>query len=287
MRGCITYTDGRELWAVDPFHPANRISLGPADGLSPIAWSADGQHLLLLGGHYDSSGLFGPDLFVMNPDGSRTQVTRDGKGLFGGSFSPDGKLLAYADDFKLLVVGVHGGAPRLLAVADPGGPPYMTLESPAWSPDGLRIAYVVDFEDATEIWTLNADGSGKHRIVALGGCAGGGCTVGLTWSPDGSQLAFASARYVTTPPTGPTQVPEIYTVRSDGSQLRQITRGSTGDVKPVWSPDGSRIAFVRAGYSTSLGQLFTMARDGTDLRPVSDALVAAAYTAGIAWNPIA
>jgi len=285
VHGCIAYTDGRELWTVDPFHPSNKISLGPADGLTPIAWSADGQRLLLdlRARTADANGV---DLVVMEADGSRTQLTHDGKAYFGGSFSPDGTKVVYSDSFSLFVADVHGGGRRLLAEEQAGS--FAGLESPAWSPDGSRIAYVVDFELATELWTMNADGSDQRRLVALGACEGGGCTSGLTWSPDGSQLAFASSRYVQQPlPPGSLPPPVIYTVRLDGSQPRQITRGSIGDVKPAWSPDGSRIAFVRAGYNTSLGQLFTMARDGTDLRPVSDALVSATYPAGIAWNPIA
>jgi Tol biopolymer transport system component len=282
VHGCITYTDGRDLWAVDPFHPANKISLGPAAGLSPIAWSADGQRLLLQG-RYDSSGVFNVDLFVMNPDGSRTQLTHSGGALFGGSFSPDGETVVYADTDGLFVVNVHGGSPRALAANELE--PWRGKEFPAWSPDGSQIAYVVDYEGATEIWTMNSDGSGQRRLVALGACEGGGCTPGLTWSPDGSQLAFASSRYIK-PPVDLEPV-KIYTVRSDGSQLRQITHGLIGDLKPAWSQDGSRIAFVRGSSSASLGQLFTVAQDGTDLRPVSDALVVEAYGAGIAWNPVA
>src|SRR5260370_37257776 len=47
VHGYITYADAMEIWALDPHHPANRISMGPSHGLFPIAWSRDGSQLLL------------------------------------------------------------------------------------------------------------------------------------------------------------------------------------------------------------------------------------------------
>src|SRR5260370_41430748 len=66
--GRITYSDGSEIWAVDPNHAADRISLGPSNGLTSMAWSRDGSHLLVLqqrGTAADSK----QDLCVLNADG--------------------------------------------------------------------------------------------------------------------------------------------------------------------------------------------------------------------------
>jgi Tol biopolymer transport system component len=61
---------------------------------------------------------------------------------------------------------------------------------------------------------------------------------------------------------GPRLPGQIFVINADGSGLRQITH--SGDNRwPAWSHDGSRIAFVHDGV------LFTMAPDGTDMRPVS------------------
>jgi Tol biopolymer transport system component len=58
----------------------------------------------------------------------------------------------------------------------------------------------------------------------------------LTWSPDGSRLAF-----VATPSAGNGST-EIYTIDADGSNLVQITQNEVDDDSPAWSPDGTRLA---------------------------------------------
>jgi Tol biopolymer transport system component len=58
----------------------------------------------------------------------------------------------------------------------------------------------------------------------------------LTWSPDGTRLAF-----VATPSAGNGST-EIYTIDADGSNLVQITQNEVDDDSPAWSPDGTRLA---------------------------------------------
>jgi Tol biopolymer transport system component len=177
------------------------------------------------------------------------------------------------------MVDVKGGAPRLIANSklcsvpiEQGGCDQMTgLSSrtyPVWSPDGLRIAYAdYRYDLATdEIWTMNSDGTDQRRLVDDGGCRAAyqaaGCTNGLAWSPDGSQLAFHSAS-------------GIYVLRADGSGLRRITKDG---VQPSWSPDGSRIAISRGS------ELFTMAPDGSHVTQVVGVVVEPPY--GWVWNPV-
>ncbi|MGH3009650.1 MAG: hypothetical protein ACRDLM_09655 [Gaiellaceae bacterium] len=64
------------------------------------------------------------------------------------------------------------------------------------------------------------------------------------WSPDGKSIAFADERGGWDDPN----YSEIYVVRADGSKLRQLTHGGAKvfrDKEPSWSPDGTRIVFVR------------------------------------------
>ena len=56
-------------------------------------------------------------------------------------------------------------------------------DSPAWSPDFKKIAFVFD----GEVWVMNADAAGKKRLTRQGGWS-------PTWSPDGKQIAFGSSR---------------------------------------------------------------------------------------------
>ncbi|TMK76448.1 MAG: hypothetical protein E6G47_12575 [Actinobacteria bacterium] len=57
---------------------------------------------------------------------------------------------------------------------------------------------------------------------------------GLSWSPDGTRITFA--------PQGPADS-GVYTMRADGSGLRQLTQEADG--APIWSADGTVIAFIR------------------------------------------
>src|SRR6266849_5310097 len=263
VHGCITYSDGSQIVAVDPYHPANRIVLGPSNARLPIAWSRNGLHLLL-----GSPG----DLYVMNADGSEVRLTHGDAPLYEASFSPDGTKVVYVGNSGsasgLYVVDVKGGAPHLIAASSGcSSAPCATdsyLEYPAWSPDCSQIAYA-DYRTTDEIWTMNYDGTVQRRLVDIGRCGPNqpsGCTNGLTWSPDGSQLAYHSAA-------------GIFVMRANGSGLHRISKDGG---QPTWSPDGSRIAFTRAG------ELFTMAPDGSDVTLIEGVVAVPNYA--WAWNPV-
>ena len=90
-------------------------------------------------------------------------------------------------------------------------------ETPAWSSDGTRIAYVHERQaDLLELWTMRADGRGARRLVR----ASRGVNeqaYSPDWAPDGRTLVFSSNR----PGDGN---PELYRVRADGTGLTRLTR---------------------------------------------------------------
>jgi Tol biopolymer transport system component len=73
------------------------------------------------------------------------------------------------------------------------------------------------------------------------------------WSPQGTQIAFVSNRsgYL-----------KIYTMRADGTDLRQLTQGTDEDDAPAWSPDGSRIAYVSTRDGNE--EIYVMRADGAE-----------------------
>jgi TolB protein len=102
--------------------------------------------------------------------------------------------------------------------------------SPAWSPDGTRVAYV-SFEKKKPVVYVQNLVTRQRTIVA----DFKGSNSAPSWSPDGTKLAIALAR------DGLTQV---YTVSADGGNLQRMTHTDGIDTEPQYSPDGQWIYFT-------------------------------------------
>jgi len=137
--------------------------------------------------------------------------------------------------------------------------------SPAWSPDGSRIAFV----RGTKIYTMSSDGSDVIQLTDSQSLAGD-FDSSPSWSPDGSRIAFHSQRNYEV---------EIYTISSDGTDERQLTNSQKyRNYSPSWSPDGARIAFSANGR-----RIYTMSSsDGSDWRQLTDSEF---RDLGPSWSP--
>jgi TolB protein len=103
------------------------------------------------------------------------------------------------------------------------------LISPAWSPDGNKLAYV-SFEKKKPIIFVQSLTSGSREILANYK----GNNSAPAWSPDGSKLAIVLTYGANS---------QIYTISSNGGNLKQVTKSSAIDTEPTFSPDGSMIYF--------------------------------------------
>ena len=137
-----------------------------------------------------------------------------------------------------------------------------------YSPDGTAIAFWGSESRAQgvegTIFTVPADGSGG--VTQLVDREDGTADADPTYSPDGSKIAFR--RLVTGGGVDGGNSAHIYVVNTDGTELTQITDGTAIDQDPIWSPDGSQIAFKSNrpnAAGTADNQIFVMNADGSDV----------------------
>ena len=130
----------------------------------------------------------------------------------------------------LLVTPAFGLGSRLLDLINGKSTPG-DVQTPAWSPDGRKLAFVSRRDGNSEIYAINADGSAQENLTRQPANDSH-----PSWSPDGRKIAFVSRRNGNS---------EIYVMNADGSGLRNVTRTPSNDLDPAWSPDGRAIAFVQ------------------------------------------
>jgi len=150
-----------------------------------------------------------------------------------------------------------------------------------YSPDGNQFVFmrakpgagpVPDRNQSGALFVENSDGTGLHQITPYG-LANSHDNGVARWSPDGSQILFASA-----PGAFGRNKASLFVIHTDGTGLRQIPLQTGGSFSfafsPGWSPDGSRIIFslfTATGPGTGVEGIYTANADGTDVSPVDTA----------------
>ena len=267
-------------------------------------WSPDGTHIV-----FSNLGFFQGDTYVVTADGTDLRMISvradDGTEIdYSPDFSPDGNRIVYATtrhrvdrnsgsirsrNFEIETIGVDGSDPRRLTHHQSDD------VSPAWSPDGSRIAFISQYSHDKEagIYTMAPDGSDQRLVVRFRSITNDADPAsdwysrlsggrGPVWSPDGKKLAYVLGIQERNPDqqrghkdyTG--QV--LYTVNADGTELKELFAvedrlQESITTEPAWSPDSQRIAFVHAGTvndGTGLElALYTARADGSQLDMIS------------------
>jgi len=147
--------------------------------------------------------------------------------------------------------------------------------SPAWSPDGSRLVLAKgDCLYTCTLFLLNADQAGAVPVTLTSMAAQ------PAWSPDGKQIAFVSL-------SGDDGFHALHVIHADGSGLRVLVPRDEGSIdRPAWSPDGRRIAFAKCRMSDC--GIFTVNADAegaNDILRVSDMADGSADALSPAWSP--
>ena len=204
-------------------------------------------------------GQMAATLAVIDADGTHPRavatkdVTRDVGGVrsldtYDIAWSPDDHELAFTAGttlgLKIVVAAADGTGSSVLGASD------FEDQTPVWSPDGTKIAFRGGRSDRDRgIYVMDADGSDIHRLATTDGTDWGNTYsyIDPVWSPDGAHIAYMRSAGPDYADSGGWSPLRIWVVDADGSNARMVSynQGSDADA-PVWSPDGSRIAYRQA-----------------------------------------
>lgn len=210
---------------------AERLTVGSGPEVGP-AVSRDGSKLLY------STFVDDFDVAVIDRVSGERTVLRGPVDEVAPTLAPDGARLVYASSGRgagaclwlQSLAGLRPSQSRRPLTQLPG-----LVNTPAFSPDGLWVAFKRELDGRRDIWVLPAQGGVPSRFSD-----GAGEDLHPGWSPDGRSLVFVSVR-------GADQHLWIAPV-SEGRRAgpaRRLTSGAGSDFLPVWSWDGRHIAFVR------------------------------------------
>lgn len=192
-----------------------------------LMWTPDSKSIV-----YVSHRTTLPSLWRISTDGGPSERETTYPSI--GSFSKDGRRLAYSDQ-------ANAKAPAIWRadLASAGGPvsnsrnliqtQYPEMDAQP-SPDGTRIVWTSQRTGFAEIWMSSETGGSPLQLTHLGSYSGT-----PRWSPEGKWIAFDSVSKDGT---------QIFVIDTEGRNLHPITVGPHDNVVPSWSRDGKSIYFT-------------------------------------------
>jgi TolB protein len=252
--GTVQEREVKEIYISD-YDGANqqRVTSNRSLNVFPV-WTPDGRGILY------TSYVRGPaELFLsMIYDGVRLEPTKGHtQGVDG--FSPQSRLGMVSPDGKRIVFSSpRDGNPELYVMNLDGSNLFRLTNHPAaditptWNPQGTQIAFTSDRRGTPQIYIIGADGTNLTSLTSEL------YADRATWSPMGIEIAYTAR-------TGLGN--DIKVIDLATREIRQLTFSSGTNESPAFSPSGRHLAFqsTRAGRM----QIFTMARDGRDIRQIT------------------
>jgi Tol biopolymer transport system component len=305
QKGALAFTTGEQTVS------------GPAQGaIRNPAWSPDGKQVVYEKFIYDShqnQALFTPDsgfqmrfsgefpavssagklvlspfgevgasantpfdqiaVYVSDADGTnRKQVyEKDGGGAFAPAWSPDGQWIVFGygaffnarqlKTAQLMMIRADGSDQKILTDGS------VNAGFPSWSPDGKHIVYRVWTKDERSLQILDLDTGKSTKLTNSDDNF-------PMWSPSGDRIGFTRDTHTT--------AFDIFTIKPDGTDLKQLTNAPGNDAHCAWSPDGKLILFSSSrlgfrdeaplydGSPQPYAELFLMNADGSNQHTISD-----------------
>ncbi|HXP34227.1 MAG TPA: hypothetical protein VN827_01615 [Chthoniobacterales bacterium] len=238
-------------------------------------WSPDGKQIVLISGRHGGMKVHVMDANSPSHGSEMRQLTTGDAEDDSPAWSPDGKQITF--------VSVREGVSQIFVMNADGTESRQLTKGnaenihPTWSPDSAKILFnTTHFSGATavdgtnvpsdnkvigeqidkkmDLATIRPDGTDLKRITT-----GGGHTY-ASFAPDGMSILHRRINGAAS---------QIFVMKADGSDDRNISGEGNIDGWPAWSSDGRRVVFSRRVKDAF--QLFVMNRDGRDVRQLTDA----------------
>jgi len=206
---------------------------------------------------------------LMPADGADVRcITKKGEQNLVPNFSPDGARIAFESDrdgnYEIYTMNADGSDVTQVTRTESPTQNY----GPKYSPDGTHLLFASNASDpanpdANDLWLVGLEGTGLKALTS-----GVNNVESRSWAPDGTRITFSGVV---------NDIAQIFVMNADGSGMTQITKNPgtapafspggifpdmRGDITPVWSPDGARIAYasdIAGNY-----EIYTMNPDGTN-----------------------
>lgn len=170
------------------------------------------------------------------------------------AMSPDGKYFTFLSERSLFSIEMYladakTGEIKRRLTKTATDPHFNSLEfthsTGAWSSDSKLFAYAHTEKSKPRITIYDV---GKDENIRTLRFPSLGEITGITFSPDGRQIAFSAMDGGVT---------DLFIADSQSGELRQLTKDAYADLQPAWSPNGTSIAFVTDRFTTDLEDLST------------------------------